>query len=113
MDNEKKQVDEKLSAAEALYGFISWLVSRDEVTTLSGHHSPFIGADLVDEFCKANDLPDPREGWEKNLKRPNDEPWVMPFFDDLFDDDKLIALSGAGFGPRMVTLDDTKKQGQK
>lgn len=90
-----------LSPSEALYGFVAWLVSRDEVTTFSGHHNPFPAADRVAEFCQANNLSDPEDGWQKKLARPNGEPWAMQWFDDLFDDEKTIALTETGFGARV------------
>ncbi len=96
------KIDKKiLSPSEALYGFVAWLLSRDEVITLSGDHNPFPIADRVDEFCKANRLDDPTSGWEKNIVRPNNEMWFTPWFNDLFDDDKMVTLAKTGFMPRI------------
>ena len=67
-----RRVDE-ITAAEALYGFMGWLTSRETVTPeLSAKHNAAIAAELVDKFCKANELRDPRDGWEKTLKHPAD-----------------------------------------
>ena len=62
----------EMTASEALYGFMGWLTSREAVTPeLSAKHNAAIAAELVDEFCKANELRDPRDGWEKTLKHPS------------------------------------------
>ena len=61
----------KLNASEALYGFMGWLTSREEVTPeLSANHDASIAAILVDEFCNVNNLPIPAEDWHKKLKHP-------------------------------------------
>ena len=57
----------ELSASEALYGFAAWLTGREEVVTLSANHDAGIAATLVDEFCKAHDLAEPREHWQESL----------------------------------------------
>ena len=59
-----------LSASESLYGFIGWLTTREEKVVFSSKHSSSIAADLVDEFCKTNNLKEPREKWSENLKHP-------------------------------------------
>lgn len=61
---------DKLSASEALYGFVSWLTSREEVTSLSSKHDCARIADLVAEFCKTNDLEEPKDDWYKILVHP-------------------------------------------
>lgn len=60
----------ELSASEAVYGFAGWLTSRDAVTTMSATHDCAGIADLVDEFCKANNLTEPRERWHEPLVHP-------------------------------------------
>lgn len=52
-----------LSASEALYGFMGWLTGRDERVCFSGKDDASPAAELVDQFCKHNNLPEPREGW--------------------------------------------------
>jgi len=59
------------SASEALYAFMGWLTTRSERTVLSRTDDCAIAADLVDEFCKANSLPEPREGWTDLLVHPD------------------------------------------
>ena len=66
--------DDTLTAAEALYGFAGWLTSRGVPITLSCLHDASIAAELVDEFCKANELPDPRPGWSDRLRYPIEPP---------------------------------------
>ena len=64
--------ESKMNASEALYGFMGWLTSRDEAVTFSGTHDAGIAADLVDRFVKANNLTEPRDGWQENLTHPKD-----------------------------------------
>ena len=59
-----------MSGAEALYGFAGWLTSRDEATVMSATHDAVPIVELVACFCKANNLQEPREGWENNLTHP-------------------------------------------
>ena len=61
----------KLSASEAVFGFAGWLTTREEKTTLSCRHDAAPIANLVAEFCKNNNLNEPRDGWENNLSHPN------------------------------------------
>ena len=61
---------EVLSASEALYGFAGWLTTRSEPVTMGDRNDCAIVADLVHEFCKVNDLSEPRSGWEKVLVHP-------------------------------------------
>ncbi len=64
----------EMNASEALYGFMGWLTSRDEVTPkLSSRHDASIAANLVAEFCEVNKLAGPRGGWENNLTHPSSE----------------------------------------
>ena len=60
----------ELSSSEAIYGFAAWLTCRDEVVVFSARNDAAIVADLVDEFCKVNKLPEPREGWHNRLIHP-------------------------------------------
>jgi hypothetical protein len=61
----------EISASEALYGFMGWLTSLEQPVTFSGHHCASTGADLVDEYCKMNNLTEPREGWHLNIVQPS------------------------------------------
>lgn len=63
--------DHKLTAAEALYGFMGWLTCREQAVTFGAHHEASTAAELVAEFCKANGLGDvSREDWHKFLTHP-------------------------------------------
>jgi len=64
-----KDINE-MSGAEAIYGFCGWLTTRDEKTIMGSKHDCAVIADLIDEFCKANDLSEPVDHWEKNLIHP-------------------------------------------
>ncbi len=60
----------ELSASEALYGFVGWLTTRDEVTQMSTQHDCAGIADLVGKFCEANGLPEPAGDWHHRLTHP-------------------------------------------
>ena len=60
----------ELSGSEAIYGFCGWLTGRKEVTKMGHKHDCAIIADLIDEFCKANNLSNPIDHWEKDLSHP-------------------------------------------
>ena len=61
---------DKLTGSEAIFGFIGWLTSRKKAVTFSATNDAAPAAELADEFCKANDLPEPRENWTDNLTQP-------------------------------------------
>lgn len=56
--------------SEVLYMFAAWLVSLEEPVTLGINHNAAIAADLVQEFCDANNFPFPRNGFEKLMEHP-------------------------------------------
>ena len=63
----------ELKASEAVYGFAGWLTSRKEKTIMSSSDDCGNIAILVDEFCKANSLDDPRNDFGDYLKHPVSE----------------------------------------
>ena len=60
----------KLTASEAIFGFCGWLTTQEEKTIMSASDdcAPVIGR--IKQFCEINKLPEPRDGWEKNLIHP-------------------------------------------
>jgi hypothetical protein len=60
----------ELTAAEALYGFCAWLTTRDERTVMSASDDAAPIPQLIAEFCKVNDLKEPREDWHEGLIHP-------------------------------------------
>jgi len=62
-----------LTASEALFGFMGWLTTRSEKVTFSASNNAAPAAELVDEFCKANSLPEPRDDWTTRLTHPSGE----------------------------------------
>ena len=54
---------DKLTASEALYGFCGWLTSRKEKTIMSSNNNAVPILLLIEQFCKENNLAEPREGW--------------------------------------------------
>lgn len=59
-----------LSAAEAVYGLLGWLTSRENAATFSSRHNACEAADVAKAFCEANGLGDCRPGWERKLIHP-------------------------------------------
>ena len=62
--------NERITASEAVYGFAAWLSCRTE-GILHGEDDAARMANLVKEWIKENNLPDPREGvYPHNLTQP-------------------------------------------
>jgi len=71
MDQKTEMMKPKmLNSAEAIYGFVAWLTTRDQKITLSAKNNASQVVELVEVFCKENNLEDVREDWTKNLKHP-------------------------------------------
>ena len=64
-------INDEITASEALYGFAAWLTTRDQQVIFSCRENAAIAADLVDEFCKANNLSDPRYDFQNRFKMPS------------------------------------------
>ncbi len=64
---------DKLTAAEAVFGFAAWLTCRTEKTMMSSSDDVAPIIELVVLFCKENGLENPRNGWENNLIHPTGE----------------------------------------
>lgn len=56
----KKEL-ECLTPSEALYGFAAWITTRKEQVAASSKDDAGVWARLVDEFCKTNNLAEPRD----------------------------------------------------
>ncbi len=65
-----EQNKNKLSPSEAVFGFACWITTRIEPVTASAAHDSGVWANLVEKFCKTNELDETRVGWEENLKFP-------------------------------------------
>ncbi len=61
----------KITASEALYGFCGWLTTRKERIVMSTEDDAAPIPPLIDQFCKANGLPDPRDEWTEKLVHPS------------------------------------------
>ena len=66
MDN----MEDKLTASEAVYEFCVWLTGRKEKTVMSSSDDLAVIADLVNQFCKENKLNEPRKDNLKYRKMP-------------------------------------------
>mgnify|MGYP006375212771 FL=1 len=64
---------DKLTAAEAVFGFAGWLTSRPEKTVMSSTNDAAVIARLCGQLIKANGLAEPRDRWERNLMHPSGE----------------------------------------
>lgn len=62
---------DSLIASEALFGFIGWMTTREEELTIGARHDAAEWAMLVDDYVTSNNLTNPRDGWENNLRTPN------------------------------------------
>ena len=60
----------KLNASEAIFGFCGWLTTRDEKTIMSSKSNASPIAERIKEFCKTNNLTEPRKGWDKTFEHP-------------------------------------------
>lgn len=66
-------VEQKLNGAEAVFGFMGWLTGRENVAgPFSAIHNAAEGAELAEQFCKANGLNHFNEGWTKMLTHPKE-----------------------------------------
>lgn len=59
--------------AGALYVFAAWLTCRSEAVTFGYDHEAATAAELVDAFCRANDLPAPEERFHEQWKHPEED----------------------------------------
>ena len=86
---EQEGQDDSLSASEALYGFMSWLASREKEITISSAHDAAEPAELVSVFCEINNLREPRSGWENRLIQPTRD------YADMLDNIEIVGDSSA------------------
>ncbi len=63
-------MSETLNPSEAVYGFAGWLTCRKEKVVFSSKDDAAGVADLVQQFCDANNLPKVSEHWPQHLIHP-------------------------------------------
>lgn len=61
-----------MNAAEALFGFMSWLSTRDVSVSIGARHDCAVLPELVQRFLATNKLPGVRENWHDKLTFPCD-----------------------------------------
>lgn len=61
---------DKISASEGIYGFCAWLTCRRESITLSEKHDAAPIVELINIYCKTNNLKEPRENYHHDLVMP-------------------------------------------
>ncbi len=62
-----------LTGSESVFGFAAWLTTREQDITLGATHDAAPVADLCEEFCRTNDLADPRDNWGEILRHPRSD----------------------------------------
>ena len=62
----------KANAAEAIYGFISWVSTRKEDIMLGSDHDPSFAIESAQKFIEANKWAGAKEGWDKRIMFPID-----------------------------------------
>jgi hypothetical protein len=58
------------TASEALYGFVGWLTTRDQMVCLSATQDAAKAAELVDLYVKTNDFTPPRDDFANRVAHP-------------------------------------------
>ena len=62
---------DKINPREAVFGFMAWLTTRSTPVVLGSQHDSSIAAELVAEWCNANDLPAVRKDmYPNNITHP-------------------------------------------
>ena len=64
-------METEITASEALWGFTGWITSLQTPVTVSGSHGAADMVDMLSEFCHANQLSTPRDGWGKRCRWPD------------------------------------------
>ena len=69
-----RRTEKTMLPSETLYGFMAWLTTRPETLMVGAGHDAAPVPPLLDEFCKANNLPDVRAGiYPDNFTMPSRE----------------------------------------
>lgn len=64
----------KLNNRESIYGFCSWLTTRDGAAVKMGSSEDCAGiTDLIEEFASVNNLDHISSSWPQNLRHPTGE----------------------------------------
>lgn len=61
---------ERLTASEAVFAFIAWLTTSDEAVTLGRSNDCAPLPPLIDQWCTANGLAEPREDFHRRIVHP-------------------------------------------
>lgn len=70
IDGYKHEKETSLSPSEAIAAFVSWLTTCDSVTEMGSSKECASAFDRVVEFCKTNNLKDPRENYTDLFEIP-------------------------------------------
>lgn len=60
-----------MKAADALYGFVAWLTTREKPITFGAHHHCGPAADAVKEFLDKQGESDVSDEYPDNITMPN------------------------------------------
>jgi hypothetical protein len=66
-----EDLNNEMTASEAIYGFCAWLTCQEVKTIMSSKHDCAVIADRIKEFCETNKLTEPKDKWTENLKHPD------------------------------------------
>ena len=61
----------ELSSSESIFAFCAWLTTRKEKTIMSSSNDSAIIAELIMQFCEAQNLPNVREDYTDYIKTNN------------------------------------------
>lgn len=82
-----------LSAEDALYGFVAWLTTRDQVSRFGSNENCSPAVELVTKFLEANDLNKPSNNYPNNISFPKEESAAPACFPPTESPPEEIALS--------------------
>lgn len=68
--------ENKLSASEAVFGFVSWITTRAREVVAGASRDAAPWADIVQQFIDENDLEEPRRNWTDYLVHPSCGEWT-------------------------------------
>lgn len=62
-----------MSAEDAIYGFVAWLTTRDQISKFGANEDCSPAVDLINKFFEANNLSSPGAGYPDNISFPKEE----------------------------------------
>lgn len=69
-DKIEGKIKDKITASEAIFGFCGWITSRKEELTVGAAIPCGAIIELITEWCKVNNLVDPRDRYSDYIVQP-------------------------------------------